>query len=141
VIDINFETHILTLDRPLTWKTGQGISLAYEGMAPDLGAYEVAPELELRGSSMDQAITLAWSVTAFLPITTTWQIDYDGPPGNQTPPITGIPADTRAYILTVLTNYQWYTISLATDPPLLTATVTVMPTDHLVYLPFVDKQP
>ena len=141
VIDTNYETHTLTLDRPLTWKAGQGISLAYEGMAPDIGAYEAAPDLELRGSSKDQAIALTWSVTAALPITATWQIDYDGPSGNQTPPITGIPADTRAYTLTGLTNYLWYTVTLTTDPPLLTATVTVMPTDHLMYLPLVAKQP
>ena len=30
----------LTIDAPLTWSDGDGVSLAYEGLAPDLGAYE-----------------------------------------------------------------------------------------------------
>ncbi len=30
----------LTIDTSLTWSNGQGVSLAYEDDAPDLGAYE-----------------------------------------------------------------------------------------------------
>lgn len=37
---INYETQLLTFDRDLTWTQGQGISLTYQGNAPDVGAFE-----------------------------------------------------------------------------------------------------
>jgi hypothetical protein len=74
-----------------------------------------------------------------LPPTTTWTIDYIGLPGDQPSPITDLPADTRLFALTGLTNYTWYTITLATDPPWLTDTVTMMPTDLIIYLPIIGK--
>jgi hypothetical protein len=74
-------------------------------------------------------------------VTSTWTIDYEGPAAVPPSPITGIISPTRAYTLTGLTNYQWYTVTLTTDPPLLTDTVTTMPTDHLMYLPLVAKRP
>ena len=55
-------------------------------------------------------------------------------------PITGIISPTRAYTLTGLTNYVWYTVTLNSilgSTPFLTDTVTVMPTDVFVYLPLV----
>jgi hypothetical protein len=39
---IDYDTHTLTLDRPLTWTSGQGVALRYEGKAPDMGAFEFA---------------------------------------------------------------------------------------------------
>ena len=73
-----------------------------------------------------------------LPITSTWQIDYQGPTGDQTPPITGIVSATRTYTLTGLTNYSWYTVTLNAmlgGTPILTDTVQVMPTDIILFLP------
>ena len=40
IINIDYSTNTLTLDAPLTWIDGQGVSLVYEGNAPDIGAYE-----------------------------------------------------------------------------------------------------
>jgi hypothetical protein len=40
IIDIDYETNTITVDRELTWTADQGVSLAYEGTAPDIGAYE-----------------------------------------------------------------------------------------------------
>jgi parallel beta-helix repeat protein len=37
---IDYDTNTLTLDRSLTWTAGLGVSLKYNGSAPDLGAYE-----------------------------------------------------------------------------------------------------
>lgn len=37
---VNYGTATLTLDTSLTWTNGQGVALAYEGNAPDVGAYE-----------------------------------------------------------------------------------------------------
>ncbi len=95
--------------------------------------------LTLTGSPADRAISLNWEVNVTLPLTTTWTIDYIGLPGDQPSPITGIPADTRLFTLTGLTNYTWYTLTLATDPPWLSDTVRAMPTDHFMYLPALWK--
>jgi hypothetical protein len=40
VLACDLATNRLTLDRALTWTDGQGVSLAYQGSAPDVGAYE-----------------------------------------------------------------------------------------------------
>ncbi len=37
---IDYGMNTITLDRPLAWKQGQGLSLTYEGNAPDPGAFE-----------------------------------------------------------------------------------------------------
>jgi hypothetical protein len=42
ITSIDYDTHALTLDRPLTWTSGQGVALRYEGKAPDMGAFEFA---------------------------------------------------------------------------------------------------
>jgi hypothetical protein len=43
VTAIDYATHTLTLDAPLTWSADQGVALAYSGSAPDPGAYERTP--------------------------------------------------------------------------------------------------
>ena len=40
IIAIDYEAGRITVDRPLSWVTGQGVSLAYAGAGPDLGAHE-----------------------------------------------------------------------------------------------------
>ncbi|HEY3245767.1 MAG TPA: right-handed parallel beta-helix repeat-containing protein [Phycisphaerae bacterium] len=40
IMKIDYESNTLTLDRPLSWESGQGVSLAYFGAAPDMGAFE-----------------------------------------------------------------------------------------------------
>jgi len=44
VIDIDYANNILVLDRALSWEANQGVALAYEGDAPDIGAYEYGGE-------------------------------------------------------------------------------------------------
>jgi hypothetical protein len=118
-----------------------------------LGAYEVGAELPhygprdenplvLTGSPADQTIYLNWRVNTTLPVTATWQIAYDGPIGSPPSPITSILNSTRDYVLTDLTNYTPYTVTLnaiVDSTPILTDTVTVMPTDLFVYLPVVER--
>ena len=116
-------------------------NLAPQGNAPDIGAYEFTPAVSLWGRPASHVVTLVWMVNVNLPVTTTWTLDYIGPIGDQAPPITGIPGDTRTYALTGLTNYTWYTFTLTTDPPWLVDTVTLMPTDHIIYLTSVNKNP
>jgi hypothetical protein len=38
---IDYATNTITVDRALTWAQGQGVALAYQGSAPDLGAFEM----------------------------------------------------------------------------------------------------
>jgi hypothetical protein len=139
ITSLNYETNSITVDRMLTWTLNQGISLVYEGAAPDLGAFEYEPQVKLLGKSGDQTIYLSWTVNITLPTTTTWMIAYDGPAGSPPSPITGIAEHTRTYTLTDLTNYTWYTITLTTDPPWLLDTITTIPTDHSIYIPAIWK--
>ncbi len=37
IISVNYNTNTLTLNTSLSWTSGQGVSLAYEGNAPDIG--------------------------------------------------------------------------------------------------------
>jgi hypothetical protein len=108
----------------------------------DMGAYEFTPSLILNGTPDNQAIHLNWTVNTTVPVTMTWQINYDGPSGTPPSPITGIAGDVRNYTLTNLTNYTPYTVTLTgmvSGSPILTDTVTVRPTDIYVYLPLVVK--
>ena len=96
----------------------------------------------LNGIPADETIYLNWKVNTTLPVTTTWRLAYAGPPGNQPSLITGIFSPTRAYTLTGVTNYTLYTITLnamLNSTPILTDTVTIMPTDLFVFLPLVVK--
>jgi hypothetical protein len=120
-----------------------GINDGYEGAAPDVGAFEFVPSLELYGRPGDRTIYLDWEVNTTLPATTTWRIAYY----SQTVASTVVATDTlahtaRAYTLTGLTNYAWYTVTLSTVNAMsaLTDTVRVMPTDVSVYLPLVLRQ-
>ena len=117
----------------------------------DLPPYSVtaltweAALLDLMGTPGDSKIYLNWSVNStLLPMTSTWRISYY----TQTVASTVVATDSlthtaRAYTLTDLTNYAWYTVTLnamqgATS--FLTDTVRVMPTDRLVYLPLILDQ-
>lgn len=109
---------------------------------PDIGAYEFVPALQLSGSPGNETVNLTWQVDATLPPTATWQISYDGPAGDEPSPITNIPAAARTYTLTGLTNFVLYNVTLTAmvdGSPVLTDTVSVMPTNQFVYLPVVVR--
>ncbi|MDY7075303.1 MAG: right-handed parallel beta-helix repeat-containing protein [Chloroflexota bacterium] len=111
-----------------------------QGAAWDIGAYESLPQVVLSGAPANQAIRLTWTVNVTLPVTSTWQIDYQSQTGTLYTPITGIVSSTRAYTLTGLTNYVWYTVTLngmLGSASFLADTVRVKPTDVFVYLPLV----
>jgi len=42
ITKLNRENHILTVDIGLSWRSGQGIHLAYYGSGPDIGAFETS---------------------------------------------------------------------------------------------------
>ena len=140
---VDYETNTITVDTAISWTQGTGISLAYEGTAPDIGAYEFVPILQLHGSPANEAIHLNWTVNVTLPATTTWQLGYASDTGTLIFPAVEIPTSTtRAHTLTGLANYTWYTITLngmLESTPFLTDTARVMPTDIFIYLPIVLK--
>ena len=101
-----------------------------------------ATALMLHGAPSSHTLHLTWDVNVTLPVTSAWRIEYY----SQTVASTIVATDSltntaRAYTLTDLINYQWYTVTLSTvgSTPILSDTVRVMPTDKLVYLPLVLK--
>ncbi len=105
----------------------------------DMGAYEAAPELALSGWPASGAVGLAWGVNFTLPVTSTWQVAYSGAARGQ---VSGLPNPTRTYTLAGLANSAWYTVTLSAmldATPLISATVRVRPSDHLIYLPGIAR--
>ncbi len=43
VVSIDYTTRTITIDKPTDWANGTGVSLAWNGAAPDLGAFEYDP--------------------------------------------------------------------------------------------------
>lgn len=96
--------------------------------------------LTVNGHPANQEIYLAWEVGTSLPVTSTWQISYAGPAGDQPSPIGGLDEPTRSYHLTGLTNYIPYGITLNAmlgSTPILTGTLTLTPSDITLHLPVV----
>jgi hypothetical protein len=145
----------ITADSPAR-DAGATLDAAYDGSINsvtrpsgagwDIGAYEFTlgePELELHGSPGDGTVYLNWNVAGALPRTSTWRIDYGSETGTTYLPFTDIVSSTRAYTLTGLTNYVWYTVTLNAvleSTVFLTDTVRVMPTDRFEYLPLLLKR-
>ncbi len=42
ITSIDYDNNWITVDRTLSWSVGQGVSLPYQGSAPDIGAFEYA---------------------------------------------------------------------------------------------------
>lgn len=43
IVSVNYSTQTITVDRVWTWRQGQGVSLVFQGTAPDIGAFEFMP--------------------------------------------------------------------------------------------------
>jgi len=65
IIDVDYAGAVVTVDRQVTWDTGEPINLYFEGTAPDIGAYEYAVrainDLAVSGTSQN-SLTLGWTV-------------------------------------------------------------------------------
>jgi parallel beta-helix repeat protein len=110
------------------------------GTAYDIGAYEFQPALVLSGKAGNQIIYLNWSLNTTLLAGSAWGITYYSQTAASAVSVSNIVSPTRAYTLTSLTNYFWYTVTLnavQNATPFLTDTVHLMPTNILVYLPLV----
>lgn len=40
IVSVDYADNVIVVDSPLEWRSGQGVSLAYSGSAPDIGVYE-----------------------------------------------------------------------------------------------------
>ena len=121
-----------------------GINDDYVGARPDIGAYELSPSLTLSGTPADRALRLAWTVNTSLPPTSTWSLSYYSQTIGSALTLSGLISPTRAYTLTGLTNYTWYTVTLnalLNSTPFLTDTIELMPTDRLLYLSIIMRTP
>jgi hypothetical protein len=109
------------------------------GSAPDLGAYETYPALDLVAFPRLHALLLVWQTGPGVPDSLSWRIDYTGPPGDQPSPITDLAEHTRCYPLTGLTPGVWYTLTLLAlqDATVVVSdTVQAMPAASLNLLPY-----
>ncbi len=116
-----------------------GVADKWDGPALDIGRYEYAPLLRLDGKMGDQSVYLTWRANFDLAPGGVWQIAYQGPTGDQPSPVQvgeGV-TPTRSFVLTGLTNYVPYTLSLRTETGVSAVSnpVVVTPTDHVLYLP------
>lgn len=110
--------------------------------SPDLGAYEFVPALALAGTARDQQVILSWSVNANLQPATTWRITYSPAGGSPPSPISNLPLSMRTYSVSNLNNDVTYTFTLnalLSGSPILTDSVSLVPTDNLVFLPLILK--
>lgn len=132
----------------LAWTLDDGLHLQFGSPAINggengsfIGAYAFVPDLQLNAQPADQTIYLTWEVRPTLLTSTTWTIAYTGPPGTEPLPIVGLPEPTRSYTLTGLTNGEWYTVTLTSvgATPVLSDTLTVMPTDRFQFLPLISR--
>jgi hypothetical protein len=91
ITSVNYTTRSITVDRTLSWTQNQGVALAYEGAAPDVGAYE------LQNQNSPPVITSSPTATGTQGLPFTYQITaINGPTSFGA---SGLPAG-----LTVATN-------------------------------------
>jgi hypothetical protein len=115
------------------------------GYTPYAYPHPLTQDLVLTGTPANEGIQLDWDVAAwtYLPPTSTWRITFYSETVPSPVVRTGIVSPTRAYTLTGLTNFEWYTITVNATldtTPILTDTVRVMPTDLFVHLPLVRRE-
>jgi hypothetical protein len=119
------------------------------GDRPDVGADEYVPVLYLRATPQDRAIGLSWTQfdhPALDSYVITYTYGTGGRPAKQgSSPIEDVLLTVQTYSLTDVSNYVFYTVTLAardgSDADLVVSnSVRVMPTDIFMYLPLTMKR-
>ncbi len=52
VTQVDYSSNAITVDQELTWTTNTGVSLAYEGTGPDIGAFEYGMSIDIKKNGM-----------------------------------------------------------------------------------------
>jgi hypothetical protein len=101
-----------------------------------------APELQLYGTSADQAIYLDWALNTTSTFTGTWHIDYYTTTAHIYTTDILLSTARTATLTEHIQNNQWYTVTLNAmleETVWLSDTVQVMPAGNLLYLPLVQR--
>ncbi len=113
IISVDYNNHIITVDKALTWRGGQGVSLPYNGSAPDIGAFEyggVSPlYANATASPTSGQIPLTVNFTGIAsggipPYNYSWNFGDQGSSNEQNPTHTYIRDQSYTAILTVTDN-------------------------------------
>jgi len=75
ITNVDYDYNIITIDKALAWTQGQGVSLAYEGSSPDIGAYEYAGENDSESPSVPS--DLSGTAVSHTAIDLTWTTSKD----------------------------------------------------------------
>jgi hypothetical protein len=108
----------------------------------DLGALESENYLITRIIPGDETVLVTWETGGSLPSGATWRITYDGPSGDTPSPITGLPADQRAFRINRLPNYNPFSVSVAAEANgrmLMSSSTPAFASDIQTFLPGVKK--
>ena len=66
ITDINYDTKTITVNESISWTQGRGISLVYEGNAPDIGAYEYTGQTYHRSDTNQNGCIETGEMVAFM---------------------------------------------------------------------------
>jgi len=148
IIGVDYNTNIIALDTPLTWYSGQGVSLAYSGSAPDIGAYEYSNANPLNATinasptSGQVPLTISFTGNATggsSPYTYSWNFGDGTSSSTQNPSHTYSTAGDYTATLTVTDSAssqdsESVTINASTPPSPLVASLVASPTSGQVPL-------
>jgi hypothetical protein len=56
ITQVDYNNNTITFDQSLTWTTNSGVSLAYEGTAPDIGAFEYGLSIDIKKNLMQKTV-------------------------------------------------------------------------------------
>ena len=77
ITGIDYDNNIITVEQSLSWATNQGVSLAYNGNAPDIGAVEFGVPGDFDGDGdVDGADFLAWQRVPSVGSLADWQTNF-----------------------------------------------------------------
>jgi len=58
ITNVDYPNNIITVDQSVTWNTGDGIALVYNGTAPDIGAYEYSDPLGIAKNKLNNTFEI-----------------------------------------------------------------------------------
>lgn len=105
---------------------------------PDAGAYEAGATLKMYAVPGDGRINVSWAIDGDLPDGSEWRVEYSGPEGNPSSPVTGIDPGARSIQLTGMRNYYQYTVTVSAlhnGETIHSVATRALPTDHFSFLP------
>ena len=143
VTDVLYDSHILKVNKAISWNENTPVSYNYAESNPDSGAYEYTPTINFTAIPKDGQIDLFWKSSVIFPENTNWEIAFQ-PKNSQLANVQTVtlPLNTYSYTLTNIPNYELYTITISASlngETLISKTIEFFATDMFDYLPIVNK--